>query len=90
MGGLTVQYTGKNAFNATVKDSINVYIVNSSIAGIEEGENVASRNLKIALSKSGEAKSAASKKGAAKKKKELMAENLQASTNAEWKLINSS
>src|SRR5262249_30475360 len=63
--GLTVGYTGKNAFNATVKDSVNVYIVKNSVAGIEEGEDISSRNLGIEL-----AKSAASKKGAGKKKKQ--------------------
>ena len=32
--GLTVGYTGKNAFNVTIKDSVNVYVANNSIAGL--------------------------------------------------------
>ena len=69
--GLTVGYTGKNAFNATVKNSVNVYVANNSVIDIEEdGKSIADKNLGIALAKSAAAKAAAPKKGAVKKKKE--------------------
>jgi hypothetical protein len=34
--GLTINYTGKNAFNATVKNSLNVYVANNKIIDVEE------------------------------------------------------
>jgi hypothetical protein len=34
--GLTIEYTGKNAINATVKGSLNVYVANNKIVDVEE------------------------------------------------------
>ena len=62
-------HIAKNAFNATIKDSVNVYVANNSIAGVEEGESIAAKNLAIELSKSAAAQDCSTKKSWLGKKK---------------------
>jgi hypothetical protein len=48
---LTVNFTGKNVFNATVKNSVNVYVANGRIIAFEENApSITEKNLGIALS----------------------------------------
>jgi hypothetical protein len=64
--GLTVNFTEKNAFNATVKKSVNVYVANNRIVDFEENApSISEKILGIALSQA-----ATEKKGATKKKKQ--------------------
>jgi hypothetical protein len=64
--GATFKYTGKNAFNATRKEALNVYIANAQVVGMEEGtKSVTQQDIEREL-----AKTAAEKKGTAKKKKQ--------------------
>jgi len=45
-------HIAKNAFNATIKDSLIVYVANNIITALDEGESAAKKNLAIELSKS--------------------------------------
>jgi hypothetical protein len=64
--GATFKYTGKNAFNATRKEALNVYIANAQVVGMEEGtKSVTQQDIEREL-----AKTAAEKKGTVKKKKQ--------------------
>jgi hypothetical protein len=48
--GTTLNFTGKNAFNATVKNFVNVYVANGSMLDVlNEPEPIANKNLRIAL-----------------------------------------
>jgi hypothetical protein len=49
--GATLNFTGKNAFNATVKNFANVYVANGRVLDVrwDEDETVVSKNLRFAL-----------------------------------------
>ena len=48
--GTTLNFTGKNAFNATVKNFVNVYVANERLLDvISENETIADKSIRLML-----------------------------------------